>query len=82
MTEDTLANDLLRGIQEIAEFIDESEQRTASLCAQQVIPAGRLGYQWVASKRRLREHYDALTSGGAASYQSRVAPPPESERAA
>ena len=67
ITDDTsLADDLLRGIQEIAEFIDESEQRTSALCAQRLIPAGRLGYMWIASKRRLRQHYAEITSGAAA----------------
>jgi hypothetical protein len=62
---DTLAGDLLRGVKPIACFIDESERRTYYLLENKLLPAGKQGAIWVASRRALREHYARLTGGAA-----------------
>ena len=49
------AEDLLRGVPAIAEYIGETER---------LIPVGKLGATWIASKTKLRRHYDQLTDGG------------------
>ena len=59
-----LADDLLRGVKPIAEFIGESERRTFYLCERGYIPAGKCGWQWIASKRALRAHYNRITGAG------------------
>jgi len=48
--------DLLRGLDEIAAFIDESPHRTAQLIRRGELPAGRLGNEYIASRQRLRQH--------------------------
>jgi hypothetical protein len=60
--DEEIADDLLRGLTEISEFIDENERKTAHLIRRGEIPAGRLGHEYVASKQRLREHYRQLTA--------------------
>jgi hypothetical protein len=64
-TESVLADDLLRGVKPIAEFIGESERRTFYLCQRGYIPCGKLGATWVGSKRVLRAHYARITQGTA-----------------
>lgn len=64
--EDTIGGDLLKGVAAIAAFIGEEERPTHYLLEKKRTPAGRLGGHWVASKRKLRAHFDALTSGEAA----------------
>jgi hypothetical protein len=59
---DSLADDLLRGVKPIAEFIGENDRRTFYLCERGYIPAGKCGSQWVASKRALRAHFDRITA--------------------
>jgi hypothetical protein len=59
--ETSLADDLLRGIKPIAEFIGETERRTYYLCEKGYVPAGKLGATWVASKRALRARYAQIT---------------------
>jgi hypothetical protein len=56
-----LADDLLRGIKRIAEFIGETESRTNYLGRRKLIPIGKIGRSWIASKRRLRKHYADLS---------------------
>jgi hypothetical protein len=56
-----LGNDILSGVPEIAAFIGETVRRTYYLLEKGLIPAGKLGSVWVASKRKLRGHYDDLT---------------------
>jgi hypothetical protein len=65
-TAGTLTDDALRGVVEIADFIGESQRRTFYLCERGLIPVGKLGTRWIASKTKLRAHYDKITSGGAA----------------
>jgi hypothetical protein len=56
---------MLRGVDAIAEYIGEPRRRTFYLLEKRLIPAGKEGNLWRASKRRLRDHYDRLTAGGA-----------------
>ena len=57
----TLADDLLSGVNAIAEFIGESRRRTYYLLEGRRLPAGKLGDRWIASRRVLRRHYARLT---------------------
>jgi hypothetical protein len=67
VSESPLAGDILRGIRQIAEFLGEPNQRCIAYeCGRGYIPCGKQGGQWIASKRRLREHYAELTGGGGA----------------
>ena len=59
-------DDALHGVDEIAEFINESKRRTQYLLATRQIPGGHFGRRWVASRSLLREHYAAVTSGKSA----------------
>jgi hypothetical protein len=59
------SEDVLRGVSEIGAFIGEDDRRTYYLLEKKIIPAGKEGNLWRASKRRLRRHYDRLTAGGA-----------------
>lgn len=58
-----MANDLLRGVKQIAKFIDDDERSTFHKLSKGHLPGGKEGNQWVASKQRLREHYAHLTAG-------------------
>jgi hypothetical protein len=58
-----LADDLLKGVEAIAAFIDEPERRTLYLLQTKQIPAGKIGTRWTGSKAVLREHYARLTQG-------------------
>ena len=60
------ADDVLRGVSAIAAFLGENERRTFYLCERGLIPCGKLGTGWVASKRALRAHYARLTGAEAA----------------
>jgi hypothetical protein len=62
----TVAEDKLRGVAAIAKFIGENEYRTFRLCASRLIPCGKEGAAYIASKRALRAHYERLTGGKAA----------------
>ena len=62
---DSVAADLLRGVRPIAQEIGETTRRTYYLLENRLIPAGKQGSLWVASRRTLREHYDRLTRGAA-----------------
>jgi hypothetical protein len=64
--DENLGGDVIRGVPAIARFIEEEERRTYYLCEHRLIPAGKIGAIWIASKKRLRAHYDRLTSGDAA----------------
>jgi hypothetical protein len=61
-----LADDKLRGVKKIAAHIGEPERRTQYLCEKRLIPCGKEGAHYVASKRQLDAHYAALASGRAA----------------
>jgi hypothetical protein len=40
------ADDKLRSIREIAEYLDETERRTHYLCQKRLIPAYQVGNRW------------------------------------
>ena len=61
-----LKDDKIEGVTQIAKFIVSNERRTQYLLETGQIPAGKLGRLWIASKKRLREHYENITSGEAA----------------
>ncbi len=63
--ESSLADDLLRGVGSIAEFLGESQRRTFYLCERSYIPVGKVGTTWIASKKALRAHFDRITGGAA-----------------
>jgi hypothetical protein len=58
---ESLANDKLSGASNISKFINEPERRTYYLLEKGLIPAGKLGNTWIASKAKLRGHYAKLT---------------------
>jgi hypothetical protein len=58
-----LGSDILRGIIEISQFTGENQRRTTHLLENRLIPAGKIGNSWYASKTRLREHYARITAG-------------------
>ena len=60
-TPDTIADDRLEGAEAIAQFRGEPVRRTRYLLGRGVIPHGREGDRFVASKRVLREHWEQLT---------------------
>ena len=62
----SLKDDILKGIDAIAEFIGEDFWRTQRLCTKRMIPAAKMQGRWIASKRALRAHYESLTAGKAA----------------
>jgi len=56
-----LADDLLRGVKRIAAEIGESERRTYYLLENKLLPGGKQGSCWLASRRAIREYYARLT---------------------
>jgi hypothetical protein len=58
-----IADDRLNGAQEIADFRGEPIHRTRYLIRKGLIPVAHEGERIVGSKRCLREHYIAATSG-------------------
>jgi len=63
--QDEIGGDLLRGVKQIAHFINDDERSTNHKLATGKLPGGKEGWQWIASKRVLREHYARLTGGSA-----------------
>jgi hypothetical protein len=61
-----IADDRLNGAEEIAKFRGEPVHRTRYLIRKKMIPVAFEGERIVGSKRRLREHYIAATSGKSA----------------
>ena len=62
-SDDSLADDLLRGVKPIAAFIGEPERRTFYLCEKGYIPVGKVGAAWVGSKKVLRAYFERITAG-------------------
>jgi hypothetical protein len=58
---DSIADDLLRGAQRIADFIGDPVDVTYYGLAKGFIPAVKRGRLWIGSKSRLREHYGLPT---------------------
>jgi hypothetical protein len=60
-----VGDDRLRGVSKIAEFLGESRRRTYYLLEKALIPAGKEGEQWIASRQALREFHTRVTRGSA-----------------
>ena len=54
------------GVAAIAVAINRPERQTTYLLETKRLPAGKSGRLWVASRRKLRQHFEALTEGRAA----------------
>lgn len=63
---DRLADDLLAGAAEIAEFLGTNAREVYHLAKTQRLPIGRLGRKLIASKRRLARHTNKIARGSAA----------------
>jgi hypothetical protein len=61
-----IADDILRGVKNIANFINEDARATNHKLATGALPGGKEGNQWIASKSVLRNHYKNITAGKAA----------------
>ena len=61
-----IADDRLNGAEAIAAFRGEPVHRTRYLIRKGLLPVAHEGERIVGSKRRLREHYIAATSGKSA----------------
>jgi hypothetical protein len=61
----SLADDLLKGVKAIGRFIGEDDRRTYYLCERGLIPVGKEGATWIASKRALLGHYARITGAAA-----------------
>jgi hypothetical protein len=61
-----IAEDKVRGVSNIAVYLGETVRRTQYLCERRIIPVGKEGAHYVASKRRLRAYHEQVTSGEAA----------------
>jgi hypothetical protein len=58
-----VGSDRLRGVSQVAQFLNESKRRVSYLIERGIIPAGREGSAIVASKARLREYHRKATGG-------------------
>jgi hypothetical protein len=56
-----IADDILRGVKNIADFIGEDSVATNHKLAKGHLPAGKEGSQWIASKTVLLDHYARIT---------------------
>jgi hypothetical protein len=63
-TRERLADDLLIGAREIGAYIGRSPPSAYRMASTGVIPCGRVGALYVASKKTLDRHFAELTSGG------------------
>jgi hypothetical protein len=61
--EKELADDTLRGVKRIANYIGENERAVYHKLSKGILPGGKEGSGWISSKSRLRQHYARLTSG-------------------
>ena len=62
----TLSADMLWGAESIAEFLGIRKRAALWKLERGLIPAGKNGRVWVASKRKLVRHFSDVTSGEAA----------------
>jgi hypothetical protein len=62
MNDDTLANDILRGVPAIAEFTGENQRQTYAFLETGRLPGFKLRGSkiWDARKSTLRKHYEEL----------------------
>jgi hypothetical protein len=58
-----ICDDILRGVKNIADFINEDARATNHKLATGALPGGKEGNQWIASKRVLVDHYLKITGG-------------------
>ena len=65
-TTTTLSSDILWGAEKIAEFLGINKRQALWKLENGLIPAGKNGRVWVASKRKLTQHFSNVTSGAAA----------------
>ena len=61
-----IADDILRGVKNIADYINEDARATNHKLATGALPGGKKGNQWIASKAVLRDHYKNITAKRAA----------------
>jgi hypothetical protein len=61
---ESLRDDLIWGIRGIAAEIGKSERQAFHLIDTGQIPAAKVGGRIVASRSRLRQHFEALLDGG------------------
>jgi hypothetical protein len=66
MTTETIENDLVWGVTAIAALIGQTKRQTYYQLERGLLPGGRQGEKWVASRRALQEHFAKITSGKAA----------------
>jgi hypothetical protein len=66
VTKDSIAADKIEGIVAIAAEIGSKPRRTQYLLERGMIPCGKVGHIWVASRKTLRAHFKQLTGGNAA----------------
>jgi hypothetical protein len=57
------ADDKIRGIRAISEFYRRITAPHILPRERKLIPIGKEGASWIASKKRLREHYARITGG-------------------
>jgi excisionase family DNA binding protein len=60
----TLRDDLLNGVEEIAEFLGRTPRETYHLLSNGRLPAFKLGAGWNARRSTLIEHFRRLETGG------------------
>jgi hypothetical protein len=56
--------DLAWGIDTIAKFIGRTRRQTYEALVKGELPARQVNKRWVASRRRLREHFEGIAAGG------------------
>jgi hypothetical protein len=57
-----IADDILRGVKNIADYINEDARATNHKLATGALPGGKEGSQWIASRAVLRAHYKNITA--------------------
>jgi hypothetical protein len=57
-----IGDDILRGVKNIADYINEDARATNHKLATGALPGGKEGNQWIASKAVLRDHYKNITA--------------------
>jgi hypothetical protein len=62
---ESIAADKLRGVPAIAEYIGEPVRRTYYLLDRRLLPGGKEGSIWIASRSALSVHYRRLTGANA-----------------
>ena len=62
-TEAPLVDDLLDGVQAIATFTGFSRRRCFYLLERELLPAGKLGTRWIASRAAVRRALTQIATG-------------------